>query len=224
MTKKIRQEIGKAEKTITLFDLDLGQVPIINKDTLSGKFTQTIHAAATSSDEVKKGNYSPEEAGEILDDILTCANMEFLGKGGSKKYYNKLKPNDPLNGKFCTVPIKLTFKSKEERVRAEQSLRKFCKVKCSIPYPKKLRTLIGDAVKEGKQKKPDHYIRVKVDSAKMTVSAQASIKNENGKWGWEDLDISHKIPLDILEHPEQVTLEQMEQDNETETSSGQHTL
>ncbi len=65
---------------------------------------------------------------------------------------------------------------------------------------------------------------MKVDSAKMTVSAQASIKNENGKWGWEDLDISHKIPLDILEHPEQVTLEQMEQDNETETSSGQHTL
>ncbi len=137
MTKKIRQEIGKAEKTITLFDLDLGQVPIINKDTLSGKFTQTIHAAATNSDEVKKGNCSPDEAGEILDDILTCANMEFLGKGGSKKYYNKLKPNDPLNGKFCTVPIKLTFKSKEERVRAEQSLRKYCKVKCSIPRTRK---------------------------------------------------------------------------------------
>jgi hypothetical protein len=183
MTKKIRQEIGKAEKTITLFDLDLGQVPIINKDTLSGKFTQTIHAAATNSDEVKKGNCSPDEAREILDDILTCANMEFLGKGGSKKYYNKLKPNDPLNGKFCTVPIKLTFKSKEERVRAEQSLRKYCKVKYSTPYPKKLRTLIGNVVKEGKQKKPEHYIRVKVDSNKMTVSAQASIKNPNGRWG-----------------------------------------
>jgi len=224
MTKKIRQEIGKAEKTITLFDLDLGQVPIINKDTLSGKFTQTIHAAATNSDEVKKGNCSPEEAGEILDDILTCANMEFLGKGGSKKYYNKMKPNDPLNGKFCTVPIKLTFKSKEERVRAEQSLRKYCKVKCSIPYPKKLRTLIGDTVKEGKLKKPEHYIRVKVDSTKMTVSAQASIKNPNGRWGWEDLDISHNIPLDLLEHPEQVTLDQMDQDTETETSSGQHAL
>jgi hypothetical protein len=224
MTKKIRQEIGKAEKTITLFDLDLGQVPIINKDTLSGKFTQTIHAAAANSDEVKKGNCSPDEAGEILDDILTCANMEFLGKGGSKKYYNKMKPNDPLNGKFCTVPIKLTFKSKEERVRAEQSLRKFCKVKCSIPYPKKLRTLIGNTVKEGKLKKPDTFIRVKVDSAKMTVTAHASIKNSNGKWVWEDLDISHPIPLDLLEHPDQVTLEQMDQDLENETSSAHNTL
>jgi hypothetical protein len=94
-----------------------------------------------------------------------------------------MKPNDPLNGKFCTVPIKLTFKSKEERVRAEQSLRKYCKVKYSTPYPKKLRTLIGNVVKEGKQKKPEHYIRVKVDSNKMTVSAQASIKNPNGRWG-----------------------------------------
>jgi hypothetical protein len=75
-----------------------------------------------------------EDTGEILDDVLTCANMEILGNGGSKKYYNRLKPSDPLNGKFCTVPIKLTFKTKEERVKAEQSLRKFSKVKCSVPY------------------------------------------------------------------------------------------
>jgi hypothetical protein len=148
--KKIRQEITKAEKSTTIFDVDLGQVPIINKETLSGKFTQPIHAAASTSDKVKKGNYSAEDAGEILDDVLMCANMEILGNGGSKKYYNRLKPSDFLNGKFCTVPIKLTFKTKEERV-TEQSLRKFSKVKCSVPYLKKLRTIIGNLVKEGKK-------------------------------------------------------------------------
>ncbi len=52
--KKIRQEIDKAEKTTTVFDLNLGQVPIINKDTLSGKVTRAIHSAAASSDEIKK--------------------------------------------------------------------------------------------------------------------------------------------------------------------------
>jgi hypothetical protein len=46
----------------------------------------------------------------------------------------------------------------------------------------------------------------------------------NGKWGWEDLDISHPIPLDLLEHPDQVTLDQMDQDLENETSSVHNTL
>jgi hypothetical protein len=222
--KKIRQEITKAEKSTTIFDVDLGQVPIINKDTLSGKFTQTIHAAAATSDEVKKGNYSTEDAGEILDDVLTCANMEILGNGGSKKYYNRLKPSDPLNGKFCTVPIKLTFKTKEERVKAEQSLRKFSKVKCSVPYPKKLRTIIGNLVKEGKKVKPDTYIKVKVDTEKMKVSALASIRNDSGRWTWQDLNISHDIPLDILEQPDKVTLEAMDHDSEQAADEGLQTL
>jgi hypothetical protein len=73
---------------------------------------------------VKKGNYSVDDAGEILDG-LPCANMDILGKGGSKKYYNRMKPSDPLNGKFCNVPIKLTFKTKEVRVKAEQFFLKF---------------------------------------------------------------------------------------------------
>jgi hypothetical protein len=93
-----------------------------------------------------------------MDDILTCAHLDFLENGGSKKYYNKAKPNDPKNGKFCTVPTKLTFRTKEERTKAEQTLRKFGKIKCSIPYPKKLRTIIGDVVKKGKELKPNCYI------------------------------------------------------------------
>jgi hypothetical protein len=222
--KKIRQEITKAEKSTTIFDVDLGQVPIINKETLSGKFTKTIHSAASSSDEVKKGNYSAEDAGEILDDVLTCANMEILGNGGSKKYYNRLKPSDPLNGKFCTVPIKLTFKTKEERVKAEQSLRKFSKVKCSVPYPKKLRTIIGNMVKEGKKQKPDTYIKVKVDTEKMKVTAHASVKGDNGRWVWEDLKLSQDIPLDILEQPEKVTLEAMDHDSDQTTDESRSAL
>jgi hypothetical protein len=168
--KKIRQEINKAEKTTTVFDLNLGQVPIIDKDTLSGKVTRAINPATASSDEIKKGNYTAAEAEEILDDVLSCASLDFLGNGGSKKFYNKAKPHDPRNGTFCTVPTKLTFRTKDERIKAEQTLRKFCKVKCSVPYPKKLRTIIGDIVKKGKQVKHNNYIRVKVDNESLTDS------------------------------------------------------
>ena len=143
---------------------------------------------------------------------------------GSKKYYNRLKPSDPLNGKFCTVPIKLTFKTKEERVKAEQSLRKFSKVKCSVPYPKKLRTIIGNMVKEGKKQKPDTYIKVKVDTEKMKVTAHASVKGDNGRWVWEDLKLSQDIPLDILEQPEKVTLEAMDHDSDQTTDESRSAL
>jgi len=225
--KKIRQEINKAEKTTTVFDLDLGQVPIINKDTLSGKVTRAIHSAAASSDEIKKGNYSAAEAEEILDDVLSCATLDFLGNGGSKKFYNKAKPQDPRNGTFCTVPTKLTFRTKDERIKAEQTLRKFGKVKCSVPYPKKLRSIIGDIVKKGKQVKPNNYIRVKVDTENLTVSALASVQSPSGRWIWEDLELSTEIPLDVLDKGDQVTLEndsENETNMETEAGLEQQTL
>jgi hypothetical protein len=219
--KKIRQEINKAEKTTTVFDLDLGQVPIINKDTLSGKVTRAIHSAAASSDEIKKGNYTAAEAEEILDDVLSCATLDFLGNGGSKKFYNKAKPHDPRNGTFCTVPTKLTFRTKDERTKAEQTLRKFGKVKCSVPYPKKLRSIIGDIVKKGKQVKPNNYIRVKVDSENLTVSAHASVQSPSGRWIWEDLGLSTEIPLDVLDKGDQVTLDNdPEGENNMETEAG----
>ena len=206
LVRKIKQEIVKAEKSTILFDLDLGPVPIINKDTLSTKVTRAIHTSAAKGEEVSKGNYTTQEAEEMLDDVLTCANLEFLGNG-SKKYYNAKKPNDEKNGKFCTVPAKLTFRNKDERIRAEQSIRKLCKVRCSIPYPKKLRDIVNNMIQDGRKASPGNFIRVKVDAENLKVSAAASIHQGNNKYKWEDLNISTDIPLDVLDKTIQVTLD-----------------
>jgi hypothetical protein len=45
-TKKLRQAIVKAEKSVTLFDLDLGPVPVLNRETLSRKVTILLHDRA----------------------------------------------------------------------------------------------------------------------------------------------------------------------------------
>jgi len=199
LQRKVKQEVIKAEKSTILFDLDLGSVPVINKDTLSTKVTYAIHAAAKGGPEVAAGNYSAGEASEILDDILTCANLEFLGNG-SKKYFNPRDGSDPQNGKFCTIPAKLTFKTKDERIRAEQAIRKICKVRCSVPYPKKLRGLINALIQEGRTKSPGNYIQVKVDTEKMKLTARASIHNKgNNKYEWVDLGIDQDIPGDVLD-------------------------
>jgi hypothetical protein len=42
--KKLRQAISKSEKLVTIFDLDLGPVPIINRETLSKKVTLILQS------------------------------------------------------------------------------------------------------------------------------------------------------------------------------------
>jgi hypothetical protein len=192
--KKLKQAISKAEKSVTLFDLDLGSVPVLNRDTLSKKVTLALHERA-QSEGIYKGNRPA--AKEALDDILSCASIDILGKG-SKTFYNKKDNNDPRNGKMCTVPIKLSFKDKNTRFQAELVLKKACKVKCATPYPRELRSVIDDFVKVCKQDRPGCFILAKVDVDKLLVSAKARTDK-----GWDDLGRTINIPLDLLDNAEQ---------------------
>ncbi len=47
--RKLRQAISKAEKSVTIFDLDLGTVPIINRESLSKKVTLVLHEKAKTA-------------------------------------------------------------------------------------------------------------------------------------------------------------------------------
>ncbi len=194
--KKVKQAINRAEKTTTVFELDMGSIPVINKDTMARKVTLALHENASKGEQVSSGKISPADAEEMIDDLLTCASLDFLGNGTSK-YRNDRKPNDPRIGKMCTVPVKLIFKGKDERIRAEKTLRQICNVRCSTPYPKKLRTMIKDLIDEGKALQPDHFVRVRVHSDTLKVDAHASI---DGKW--VDLKIEKEIPLDVLDRSE----------------------
>ena len=188
--KKLRQAINKAERSVTLFNLDLGTVPVLNKDTLSRKVTILLHDKAATTG-IYKGK--PEAAAEAMDDILSCASIDFLGKG-TKMFFNRRDNNDERNGNMCTVPVKLTFKDKEVRFQAEQTLKKACQVTCGTPYPKKLRGLIDSLVKECKALRPNCFILAKVDSEKLCITARA-----RSDAGWEDLDNKVDIPVDLLD-------------------------
>jgi hypothetical protein len=191
--KKVKQAISKAERSITIFNLDLGPVPVLNQETLSRKVTIKLHELAKTEGMYKK---DPAAAEEAMDDLLSCATLDFLGKG-STKFNNRFDRDDKRNGKMCTVPVKLTWRDKDSRSLAEQTLRKACKVRCGIPYPKKLRNLIKTTVSEGQAIHPDCFIKVKVDTENLQVTASARSKD-----GWTDLDIAKNIPIDLLENQE----------------------
>ena len=190
--RKVRQSLREAEKRTIIFNLDLGQVPTINKDTLSRKVTMALSEKAKT----EKHDYNIADAEEAIDDLLSCSKLEFLGNQ-TRKYFNKRKPTDPLNNKFCTVPVRMDFKTKETRIQAEISLRKLCKVSCSTPYPKRLRGILDNLVKEGKTKSPDCFIRTRVNVDNLTIDVHAKIGKD-----WKDLGLSCNVPLNILDREE----------------------
>ena len=187
-TAKVKKTLREAERKTVVFDLNLGTAPTINKETISKKVTVALH------DKAREGNhdYALNDACEMVDDTLSCSMLEFMGNG-TKKYYNRRDNNDPKNGKMCTVPVRFDFKNKETRIQAENTLRNICKVSCSVPYPKKLRTLLATRIAEGKKIRSGCFIRnrVDIDNLKIVTSARA----ENG---WEHLDMDIPIPEDIL--------------------------
>jgi hypothetical protein len=187
--RKVKQAIREAEKKTLLFNLDMGKVPAMNKDTLSRKVTLALGEKASSGEH----DYDIKDAEEAIDDILSCSKLEFLGTT-SKKFYNKKNPEDARNDTFCTMPVRFEFQDKPTRVQAEKTLRKVCKVSCAVPYPKRLRTLLDTLIAEGKKKCPNTFIRTQVNVDNLTVEAHA----KTGE-GWLDLGLKRDIPLNICD-------------------------
>jgi len=73
------------------------------------------------------------------------------------------------------MPVGFDFKDKETRIQAEMSLRKICQVKCTTPYPKKLRALMKTLVDEGKKVAPENFIRTRVNADKLCIDVHAKV-------------------------------------------------
>ena len=188
-TNKLKQVLRDAERKTVIFDLDLGAAPTLNKETISRKVTVALH------NKVQDGNHdwALNDAAHMLDDVLSCSQLEFLGSG-TRKFFNDRNKADPRNGKICTVPVRMDFKNKETRSQAEHTLRSICKVSCSVPYPKKLREVLRKMITEGKVAKPKCFIRTKVDIDNLMVSAFAREENS-----WTKLDMDTKITPAFLD-------------------------
>ncbi len=204
-TQMVKDTLREAERRMVVFDLDLGTAPTINKATISRKVTLALHAKAASGEH----DWNTKDAGEMVDDVLSCAQLEFLGSG-TRKFHNNRNKDDPRNNKICTVPVRFDFKNKETRLQAEQTMRKICKVKPSVPYPRRLRAMINDTIKKGKSIHQNCFIQTKVDIENLTLKA---LVRSEGKWT-EIKDITQAIPLDILDR---TAVSDMEADNEVFT-------
>ena len=171
--------VREAEKSALLFNLDLGTVPVMNTNTISVKVTQDIAAKAAVVEERPQGRPTDDTVTMLEDAISLVKGMEFYGKS-TKPFTNKGKVDDPRNGKFCTIPVKMNFKDKETKQQVESLLRNKCKIQCTTPYPLNLRKAIRATVETEKAKYPEHFIQVRVDPE--ALSLKLSRKGKDGKW------------------------------------------
>ncbi len=164
--KKFVQEMKEAERSSLIFKSNLGDVPIMNPDTLKKKFTQDMVAKAAMVENLGESRPSKVVAAQLDDALEMCTRMEFFGKE-TKKALKKGKTGKEED--FYTMPVRLYFKDKVTRDAADASLRKMCKIGGSIPYHRTLRNVINTVVEEGKAKFPNSYTQVKVDAEKFQL-------------------------------------------------------
>jgi hypothetical protein len=157
--QKFRDAIKEAERSTLLFNLDMGKVPLMNKDTMNKKATLAL-AAMAAKKEKKNTSIPSEDAVTAIDDCLSATTgMTFFG-ATTKTYRN---PKDPNSASFCTVPVKYEFKDKDDKVRAERILRDLCDVHCTTPYPVMVRECMKQIIDKVKVEFPENLIKVTVD-------------------------------------------------------------
>jgi hypothetical protein len=178
--KELREAFAVADRTAILFDLNLGGESVGNRQCLSRSLAAGIRAAALSTAESEGKDMA--ESVRRAGDALSCASdVVFLGQA-SRPYKNNRDENDPKNSTFHTMPVKLEFEDRQQRVYFEQSMRSCCKLRASIslpPFLQKERTAFDSAMR---QLYPGYMIMVRPDAARCVLTAVRKKDLSGTRW------------------------------------------
>jgi hypothetical protein len=150
--------VRDAERSILVFNLDLGQQPSMNTATISSKVTFSL---VSMLDRKENRNSPSQESKDFVDDILSqVVRMEFFG---SKTSPCKNPADKALNGKFYTVPVKFMFKDRKAAQTAADILREFMGISSTTPYHKNLRAAMNRTINKAKAENPGYQAKTNLD-------------------------------------------------------------
>ncbi len=187
--------VKEAERSLLIFNLDMGQSTIMNPGTISAKVMVGLLYSLESREGGQKGNYSQDDR-DMVDDIISqVVRMEFFG---SKTAPCKFPNNQARNGEFYTVPVKMVFKDRKIAQTAADLLRTYFKIYPTTPYHKSLRAAITQAINKAKEANPGNHAKVNVYLNGKTL--KCFIREDTNPPGkWNALDIRVPIPLPALD-------------------------
>jgi hypothetical protein len=180
--------VKEAERSLPIFNLDMGQAPIMNPNTISAKVTLCLLNLVAEKSGLDKGNHT-QDSRDLVDDITSqVVRMEFFG---SKTSPCKFPGNSSLNGSFYTVPVKLVFKDRRTAQTAAEMLRKYLNLNSITPYHKSLKAAMTQAINRAKAANPGHHAKVNLDlngkSLKCLIRTEG---NPPGSWTPRGTNIS----------------------------------
>jgi hypothetical protein len=173
--RKFQEAIKEAERSTLCFNLDLGNTPIMNKNTISERASLAL-AKMAAKVEGKGKSIPSQDKIESLDDVTSMVtNMELYG-AKTQTYKGKDSTG------FCTVPVKYQFKDRDQKTYAEKTLRDLCKVKCSTPYPAIVRECIKQVVEHVRASHPSDYVRVNVVAKEFSLKVSRRPPGKDCPW------------------------------------------
>jgi hypothetical protein len=193
-TDAFTSAVREAERSVVIYNLDLGQSPLLNPTTISSKVTAALISAAASN--LKKENTNPmATAGEMVNDLLSqVKGMVLFGKGTRPC---KDPKNSENNGKFYTVPVKLSFNNKQIAKSVNDILRQQYKVSTSIPYHKTLKKAMTLAHEKVSRANPGMQVLISLDTSNRNLKQFAREppvqKYRTGPANW--LSAGNPLPL-----------------------------
>jgi hypothetical protein len=173
--RKFTEAIRDAERSTLCFNLDMGNVPIMNKVTISEKASLALTKMMAGKEKRRTAVLSTDAVAAIDDVTSLVTRMEFYGTT-TKQYKGKDSTG------FCTVPVRYHFKDKDHRIYAEKTLREVCQVKCATPYPAVVRECIKQVVDHVRDSHPSDFVKVTVVPKEFSLKVSRRPQGKDLKW------------------------------------------
>jgi hypothetical protein len=193
--RELREALEAADKTAVTFEADLGPLPLANRERLGQQFSAGIRASAVKKAE--SNGKDPVESIRLVADAVSCiTDIAFLGQA-TKKFENKFRRDDERIGKFCTMPVKLTFPDRSSRIHFERVMRTECDLRVSMSLPEQVREVQGDFNRKLREKYPDTPLSIRVNADKLRLEVYMKV---DGERNWKrcedtcDLDPAIMLP------------------------------
>jgi hypothetical protein len=188
--------VRDAERSVLIHNLNLGNSPTLNPNTISARVTSALVTAISAADEGTNGH--PSSTGkEITADIMSLVQSMDLYGNGTRPC--RVPGNPSLNGTYYTVPVKLTFQNKQTAQRVSEVLRSRFKVNISVPYHRSLRAAMNLVREKVKSSNPGMMVIVNLEFAARSLEAKIRPEGAGPSSGqWTPLPKKFPLPAEAL--------------------------
>ena len=191
--RELREAMERADTESVLYDANLGAAVTFNRSKLNANLSAGLKSATVAKATTDKKDVA--EAVRVLDDAFSgVVDVDFLGQA-SATFNNRRNGDDPLNGTYCTMPVKLRFADRDSRIFFENTVRNVAGLKATQSFPKQIRGEMKTFMDKIKSENPGLIVMVRPDSRSLRLNA---FTKNDGERSWTRYHESHPIPIGIM--------------------------